>query len=58
MYCVFVYRTNVCVYVLCVEEEMGDVLRGIGEDRGCTSTPDRVGRRKGMDSVDTAHVLV
>ena len=45
MYCVIVYRTNVFVYVLCVEEEMGDVLRGLGEDRGCTSKPDSVGRR-------------
>ena len=35
-----VYRTNVFVYV-CVEEEMGDVLRGLGEDRGWTSKPDR-----------------
>ena len=30
-----------CLYTLCVEEEMGDVLRGLGEDRGWTSKPDR-----------------
>ena len=45
MNCVIVYRTYVFVYVLCVEEEMGDVLRGVGEDRGCTSKPVSVGRR-------------
>ena len=47
-----------CLYTLCVEEEKGDVLRGLGEDRGCTSKPDSVGRRKGMNSVDRAHMLV
>ncbi|KAF5943717.1 hypothetical protein HYC85_017794 [Camellia sinensis] len=31
-----------CLYTLCVEEEIGDVLRGLGEDRGWTSKPDRV----------------
>ena len=31
-----------CLYALCVEEEMGDVLRGLGEDRGWTSKPDIV----------------
>ena len=30
-----------CLYTLCVEEEIGDVLRGLGEDRGCTTKPDR-----------------
>ena len=29
-----------CLYMLCVEEEIGDVLRGLGEDRGWTSKPD------------------
>ena len=29
-----------CLYTLCVEEEIGDVLRGLGLDRGCTSKPD------------------
>ena len=47
-----------CLYTLRVEEEMGDVLRGLGEDGGCTSKPDSVGRRLGMSSVDTAHMLV
>ena len=35
------YIEPMCLYTLCVEEEMGDVLRGLGEDRGCTSKPDR-----------------
>ena len=30
-----------CLYTFCVEEEIGDVLRGLGEDRGCTTKPDR-----------------
>ena len=47
-----------CLCTLCIEEEMGDVLRGLGEDGGCTSKPDSVGRRKEMNSVDTAHMLV
>ena len=37
---------------------MGDVLRGLGEDGGCTSKPDRLGRRWGMNAEDTAHMLV
>ena len=53
-----VYRTFVFICIACVEEEMGDVLRGLGEDGGCTSKPDRIGRRWGMNSVDTAHMLV
>ena len=40
MYWVIVYRTIV-LYTLCVEEKIGDVLRGLGEDRGWTSKPDR-----------------
>ena len=52
------YIEPMCLYTLCVEEEMGDVLRGLGEDGGCTSKPDSVGRRWGMNSVDRAHMLV
>ena len=47
-----------CLYTLCVEEEMGDVLRDLGEDGECTSKPDSVGRKWEMNSVDTAHMLV
>ena len=33
-------------YMLCVAlEEIGDVLHGLGDDRGWTSKPDVVGRR-------------
>ena len=36
----------IVVYMHCVVlEEIGDVLRGFGEDRGWTSKPDVVGRR-------------
>ena len=35
-----------------VWEEIGDVLHGLGEDRGWTSKPDLLfGRRLGMDSI-------
>ena len=46
-----------CLYTLCVEEEMWDVLRSLGEDGGCTSKPDSDERRWGMNSVDTVHML-
>ncbi|KAF5933891.1 hypothetical protein HYC85_030062 [Camellia sinensis] len=39
-----------------IEEEIGDVLRGLGEDRGCTSKPDRY--RKYATSKDIAGRLV
>ena len=36
----------IIVYMHCVVlEEIGDVLQGLGEDRGWTSKPDVVGRR-------------
>ena len=38
MNCVY----DLCVYMLCVWEEIGDVLHGLGEDRGWTSKPDVV----------------
>ena len=44
MYWMMVYRTNVFVYVMCRGGD-GDALRGLGEDKGCTSKPDSVGRR-------------
>ena len=48
-----VYRIHLCyvlidcvydlsVYTLCVWEKIGDVLHGLGEDRGWTSKPDGV----------------
>ena len=44
MYCVMM--CIIVVYMHCVVlEEIGDVLRGLGEDRGWTSKPDVVGRR-------------
>ena len=58
MYVLRLYIEPMCLYTLCVEEVMRDVLRGLGEDGGCTSKPDSVGRRWGMNSVDTAHMLV
>ena len=36
----------IIVYMHCVVlEEIGDILHGLGEDRGWTSKPDVVGRR-------------
>ena len=35
-------RLHLCVYTSCVWEEIGDVLHGLGEDRGWTSKPDEV----------------
>ena len=47
------------VYMHCVVlEEIGDVLRGLGKDRGWTSKPDVVGRSKWMDSIDRAQMLI
>ena len=40
MYWLIMYMTY--VYIRCVWEEIGDVLRGLGEDRGWTSKPDIV----------------
>ena len=43
--CVCITPLIVCVYdvvficITCVWEEIGDVLHGLGEDRGCTSKP-------------------
>ena len=45
MYWLIVCIEPMCLYALCVEEEIGDVLHGLGEDRGWTSKPDSVGRR-------------
>ena len=41
-----------------VWEEIGDVLHGLGEDRGWTSKPDVVWEEIGKDSTDTANMLV
>ncbi|KAF5962000.1 hypothetical protein HYC85_003209, partial [Camellia sinensis] len=49
-------RAGVCEWPLEREEEIGDVLRGLGEDRGCTSKPDRY--RKHATSKDIAGRLV
>ena len=45
------YSVMMCiivVYMHCVElEEIGDVLHGLGEDRGWTSKPDVLGGDRG-----------
>ena len=39
LYVLIVYVYDLCLYTLCVWEEIGDVLHGLGEDRGWTSKP-------------------
>ena len=41
--CVLIVCYMLCVYIHCfVWEEIGDVLHGLGEDKGWTSKPDIV----------------
>ena len=42
MYWLMVYMTYMYIHCVCVWEEIGDVLYGLGEDRGWTSKPDVV----------------